>query len=530
MQTLRQLFLTLFLRGRGAQGLKKESVPKSVGRKLTVVLLWYAAFGLVALMFQGQPLFLLSAYLHSMSLMFLGMFVASSAGEILFNREEADILMHRPIDPRALLWAKVRVLAEVSIWLAGAFNLVGFFVGAFTDGGSWWFPPVHAFSTALQAFFCTGSVVLVYQLCLRWFGRERLEGLMTMAQVVLAVAAVLCSQMLPELQQYMESGKEAASWQWWVLLLPPAWFAGIDDALAGSGAWGSWLMAGAGCSVTAVILWLAFGKLAQDYETGLQRLNEGSSRRVRQGGGRWKLARLVDLAPLRWWLRDPQERASFLLVAAYLFRDRDVKLRVYPAVAPFLIFPFVFMLRETSHGDAMGGGFGIVFSSAYLGVIPLMAVSLLQYSQHWRAADLFRAAPLAGPAPICHGARKAVLVLLTLPVVAVVALGSLLIRQDPVALLLLLPGLIVLPVVALMPNMGGQAIPLSQPGEEAKSASRGLLMAGAIMATMALSGVAFAAWRVGWLAPLLTLELIVVAVLYVIMLRRLNRAGWPELE
>ncbi len=133
-----------------------------------------AAFGLMS-----QPLFATSLYLHGLTFVFLGMFVASSAGEILFNKEEADILLHRPIPPRTMLWAKIRVLLEVSLWLAGAFNLAGLIAGVLKPDGSWLYPFAHAASTVLEAGFCTGCVILVYQLCLRWLGRERLEGVMT---------------------------------------------------------------------------------------------------------------------------------------------------------------------------------------------------------------------------------------------------------------------------------------------------------------------------------------------------------------
>ena len=180
-RTLRRLFLTLFLRGRSSRGLRKESAPKSVGSKLALALVFYALFGMFALFFLQQPVFALSVYLHAMTLVFLGMFVAASAGEVLFNKDEADILMHRPVTPRALLWAKIGVLTEVSLWLAGAFNLTGFFVGIGGKDGGWLFPITHAISTIMEALFCTGTVVLVYQLCLRWFGRERLDGLMTIA-------------------------------------------------------------------------------------------------------------------------------------------------------------------------------------------------------------------------------------------------------------------------------------------------------------------------------------------------------------
>jgi len=102
-QVLRRLFLTLFLRGRTARGLRKDTAPKSVGSKLGLVLVLYAAFGLMTLVFRHQPVFVFSLYLHGMTMVFLGMFVASSAGEVLFNAEEPDILMHRPIEPKALL-------------------------------------------------------------------------------------------------------------------------------------------------------------------------------------------------------------------------------------------------------------------------------------------------------------------------------------------------------------------------------------------------------------------------------------------
>ena len=370
-QTLRHLFLTLFLRGRSARGLQKSGVPQSVAKKLAWTLIMYGLFGFMALIFVHQPVFALSLYMHGMSLVFLGMFVASSAGEVLFNQQEVDILLHRPVDPRALLWAKIAVLVQVSLWLAGAFNLVGLVAGVYARDGGWAYPPVHALSTVLEALFSTGSVVLGYQLCLRWFGRERLDGLMTTAQIVMAIAIVAGGQIVPRLMGRVGDLSQLATPAWWMFLVPPAWFAGFDDALAGSGQAHSWLLAGIGLAVTAAILWLAFGRLANDYVAGLQALGEASptqpAARARQ---RW-LGRLIALPPLCWWLRDPVSRASFQLTIAYLLRDRDLKLRVYPGLAPMLVMPFVMLFQGhnfhghngAGNGSAMGG-FGIAFAGA----------------------------------------------------------------------------------------------------------------------------------------------------------------------
>jgi hypothetical protein len=342
---LHKLFLTIFLRGYSARGLRKESAPKSVGSKLALILSLYVLVGLVALVFHGQPVFALSLYLHAMTLLFLGMFMAASSGEMLFNKDEADILLHRPVTPRALLWAKIGVLLRVSLWLAAALNLAGFFTGIGASDGGWLYLPAHLLSTALQALFCAGSVVVGYQLCLRWFGRERLDGLMTTAQVIVAVAAVLGGQVPQLIARF--NGKFGFNFHsWWVYLLPPAWFAGLDDAIAGSRLPASVALACAGLLATAAVLWLAFEKLAGDYESGLQTLGEARSRRPQGGRRRW-LDVLAGQPPLRWWLRDPVSRASFLLVGAYLLRDRDVKLRVYPALAPMLIWPVIYWCRNT---------------------------------------------------------------------------------------------------------------------------------------------------------------------------------------
>jgi hypothetical protein len=528
-KTLRRLFLTLFLRGRGARGLNRQGTPKSIGEKLALTLVLYALFGCMALFFLRQPVFALAIYLHAMTFVFLGMFVAASAGEILFNKEEADILLHRPVSPQAMLWAKIRVLVEVSLWLAGAFNLVGLFVG-FGSTGNWRFPIVHLVSTTLEALFCTGCVVLTYQLCLRWFGRERLEGLMTLVQVLVSVAAVMCGQILPQLVFRLDHVLNVSEISWWIGLLPPAWFAGFDDAFAGSARLNSWLLAVVAVGVTAAVLWIAFNKLAGDYETGLQALNETISPRVKKNHRRW-LDRLVSVPPLSWWLRDPVARASFLLTAAYLIRDRDVKLRVYPGIAPILIIPFVFLLQNPHHHDGSNDiGFGVPFSGLYLGLVPLLGLQILQYSQQWQAGDIFRVAPMPGPAQLCHGARRAVLCLLALPMLLLTGLIVWLLRGDLSQLILFLPGLIALPVFALVPSIGGHGVPLSLPPDAAKSAGRGLNMIGVMMITFILAEVAALAWTQGWFRWLILGETLVAIGLYSILRRALAKMRWPSAE
>jgi hypothetical protein len=527
-KVLRKLFLTLFLRGRSSRGLKKDTAPKSVGRKLAFTLLFYILFGGLAVMFIGKPVFVLSFYLHGMTLGFLGLFVASSTGEILFNKDEPDILLHRPVDAAELLWAKVSVLILVSLWLAGGFNLAGTITGIYASNGGWMYPAVHLASTALEAMFCTSLVVVVFQLCLRWLGREKLDGLMTTAQVIMAVMVVMAGQIVPRMMGTMMMDLDKLTSAWWMMLLPPAWFAGFDDALAAHGGVHSWIMAAIGLVVTGFLTWLAFGRLAGDYEAGLQLMNQSRTFTAKSRSRRKFVDRLAHVPPLSWWLRDSVARASFLLVIAYLLRDRDVKLRVYPGIAPMLVLPVIFLLP----GHGIGGNdntFGIIFGACYLSLIPAITLGLLQYSDQWQASDLFRIAPIVGPAQISHGARRAVIFLLTAPLVLVFAVAVVLITGHVSSLLLILPGVIAAPVYSLVPGLAGKAVPLSQPMESAKGAGRGLYFLLLTMICFALTGAAWFCWRYHWYGWFLAGEVTLALCAYVILRAATFSARWEPL-
>jgi hypothetical protein len=351
---------------------------------------------------------------------------------------------------------------------------------------------------------------------------------MTTVQVLVAVAVVAGGQIAPHLLRRFGTNSTLGPDSWWIGLLPPAWFAGFDDAVAGSGTAGPWALAGIGLMATITVLWLAFGKLARDYETGLKALNETTSKSRPQRAQRRWIDSLTNTAPLRWCLRDAVTRAAFLLSAAYLIRDRDVKLRIYPGLAPMLAMPVIFLFQD--HGRSGFGGFGVAFAGAYLGLIPLLGLNLMQYSQQWQASDLFRAAPLPGPAALCHGARWAVLWLLTMPILVIFGAIAWIVQSDSANLALLLPGVIALPVYSLVPCLGGKVVPLSLPTEEAKSAGRGLKMIGVMLASMALAAAAVAAWVFKFFTWFIVLETLVVAGAYLAMRSAVGKSRWQSLE
>jgi ABC-2 type transport system permease protein len=522
-KVLRGLYLKLFLRGRTSRGLDSKQLPKSGAKRLAMTMLFYALIGCICLVTPTARLFSLSLYLHASTLMFIGMFIASSAGEVLFNKDEAEILLHRPVNPRAMLWAKISVLLQVSLLLAVAFNVAGMGKGSFTGIGHPLYALAHALSTVVEAFFCTGTVVVVYQLCLKWFGREKLDGLMTTAQVVMTLVIVGGSQASPHLARYLPGNVEITQETWWFFLLPPAWFSGLDEVLMGRATASSWALAGCGVAVTCIALALAFGKLANSYQSGLRMLNEEKATKPQVPGKARILERLLALPPLHWWLRHPLERSGFLLTAAYMLRDRDVKLRLYPGIAPMMMMPAIFLLNG-ARGRA--DDFMILMAGCYLPLLPIMAMNLLKYSQDWQATDVFHATPIAGPGHLIIGARKAVACLLVVPAILVVAAVCWWMTGDFRSLESLLPGLLALPFYSRILACTAGHLPLSAPGEQAKSAGRGAAVMLGMLSAFALGGVATAAKYFGFLHPLLGIEFVLACGIAVLLDIRTRRLVW----
>ncbi len=523
-RVLAQLYLKLFLRGRSARGISKKTAPSSVPQKFALTLLGYLLCGCVAAAWWRQPLFPMALTAHGMTFFLLGTFITASAGDLLFEKQEGDILLHRPIEARALLWGKVSALVRVSLWLGLALNLPTALFGLVSPDASLAFPVVHLLSAALEALFVAGLVVLVYELCLRWFGRERLDTLIATSQVMVALTAVFVSQ-APRLMMGAD-GNALAPDSPWVWLLPPGWFAGIDEALAGGGGLPAWLLAGSALVVTFAVLWLAFGKLANVYAEGLERMQEVAVAAPSQRWARW-LTRAAAARPLVWWLGDAPARAAFVLSAVYLGRDRDTKLRVYPSVAAFVILPFLSM--ATPQTRASLGGFEIAFAGAFLALVGLSAVSVIEHSQQYRASEIFRQAPLPNPAPLSRGVRAAVFSLLQLPVV-VLAASLVAWRYDIERLLLLLPGCALGPAFSLIPCLGAHGAPFSRPVEDARAASGILRALMASVVSLVVAILATSAWHGGWFGPFLGVHVLVVSGVTLALLLAVRSAEWSSLD
>lgn len=492
---LHRLFSDLFWRGRQTAGNRKVASTTVFARKVMPMLL-FALVGIVLpLLSWKSPLLIQASLAHAMTFMMVGMTLATSCGTLLFNDQESDILLHRPVSATMILQAKVKVILTQTFLMALALNVAGLVVGVVRGGGSWRYIPVHVVSLFLLSLLAVASVVLAFHLCLKLFGRERLNSMITTSQVLVGVAIMVGGQLVPRLMGQMDIAQFKDSW--WIFALPPVWFGSMDTlAVELAPSFPLLLAAFLAVAGTGLVAWLAFSKLSGSYDKAVLALNEhgASPGKPARGGERWTV-RVAGWGPIRYWLRDPVERAAFLLTAAQLTRARDVKLRIYPVIGQFSAYPLIFLIgsRSDPFSTMMG------FMSGFLGTIPLTLVGLLRYSEEYRGAELFRFAPLGSSAALFFGARKAAMLFVFLPVVLAWSVLFLVVGDGGQALVMMLPGLMVAHVLSLVPGVLSPLVPFSETQAESKGMGNGCLpMLFGFGGAMTVGGLTSLAKYQGW--------------------------------
>jgi len=531
-KSLRKTFWKLIFRGRSAQQVKTYRARKKFG--VAISLIFYALFGLFpASAAPSLDPFTYASLLHACTLMFAALSLASNGITTLFMREEAEILLHRPVPPKDLLRAKIAVLTTFSLLLALSLNVAGL-IGAFwVRSLHWQFVVAHILTTVLLMLFVTAAMVMAYNACLRWVGPERLDNQISTVQAIVIVFMLVGGLALPgfvgpEPMQHLKV-------QGFGFALPPVWFGALDMLLCGVGEWEDlWIPALIAVSSTFAMLWAAFEKLGPSYAVGLLALSEGGLVDVQRHKTEREpaLSAVLKLPPFSWWLESPLERQSFMLVSAYMSRDREMKLKLYPGIAPFLVMPLAMLFSMSRIKQAEAMIWVQAFAACYLAIVPLQAMMLLNRSEHWRAADFFHAAPVRHWSALFHGARKAVLCWLTYPLVLLLGLVMAILQQSIVPLAMVLPALVFMPAFSLVPGLNKVWLPLSLPVEDQQDVGTGCLLMAVVGAlAIVIGGVATWMWRLGgaWFLTFLACEALVMLGLYRLGKDEVERRVWaPE--
>jgi ABC-2 type transport system permease protein len=214
-------------------------------------------------------------------------------------------------------------------------------------------------------------------------------------------------------------------------------------------------------------------------------------------------------------LPDPVERGAFRLARAYLARDRDMRMRIYPSLAMIVVFPVIAIL-DPQHNSRLGAIMAVFMA----GTLPASAMMTFKMSPQYQAADLFRYAPIRGTASLFHGVRKAMILFLAVPGVLVGGTILWFGLPDHRVLLLAIPALMAIPTLSLIDGLAGDYLPLSMAPTSGRQGAINMgIMIASFVTLAVLAGLAAWAQATGWLWQMAGVELAALLVLHPLLLR-----------
>ncbi|AQQ54836.1 hypothetical protein [Planococcus lenghuensis] len=353
------------------------------------------------------------SYMYNMSIAFaLLLFVLTTAmiadfSSVLLDVRDRNILQTKPVSQRTVSAAKiVHILVYVS-FITGTFSAVPLIVGLVQHGIG--FLLIFLVEIGLAMLLSVVATSLLYLLVLRFLDGERLKDIINYVQILLSVAVVVGYQVLARSFEFTDMNA-VYEFSWWHVLLPPLWYGAPFELLLAGNTAGYVLL----FSVLSVMVPLVaagiYLKGMPSFERNLEKLMSSTAER------KPKKNRLN-----RTWAfllcRTEEERVFFRFGALLMKREREFKLKVYPALGMALVFPFLFLWNDPGASgfaaDRTGNGYLTVYFSNF--IIP-NALLMLKFSEGYKGSWLFRAAPVRHEGAAYSGALKAFIVLLYLPV------------------------------------------------------------------------------------------------------------------
>jgi ABC-2 type transport system permease protein len=443
----------------------------------------FVGFTTAIFAFTKPDLFIYSLVASSVTLFIVALAVVTESGNVIFNESEADIIGHLPVSSRTLFAAKVLNLFFFTLLLAAAANLLPTIAGAFVKGSSPLFLLAHTVSAILSALFATMLVLTSYGLLMRFVDKERFNNFIAYAQTGFSVFLILGYQVMPRLVDRYQLQANPASHKYF-LLYPPAWYSGVTLVIMGRVDWLSLTFAALAFTSLLILSVVGLRKVAAGYSTFAAQLAYDTNMRIgkaasqatpQKPGGRKALSSALKA----FFLRNPIERAVFDLVATYLKRDREIKVRFYPSFSYLIMFPLIGLVTGGLADPFVSKDFMIntIIGAAMIPFVTSVAAEAIMFSEHYQAAYIFRAAPVANLGDIHKGLRKAAQVYIALPsALILLVLYTLLWRNILHAFLLILPWLILTPAIMMFSFIRREFLPLSRKYQKGQQSVRSMII------------------------------------------------------
>ncbi len=333
--------------------------------------------------------------------------------DIILSPTNYLVVSHTPVSSRTYFIVKLTQLLTYAVLLLGCLNLLPAIFGLWTEEQNPFFPVVYLPISFIAGFFMIGLMTVFAGYLTKLYTKERFRNIAQYAQLAFAIFFPAIYLLGPRFFTELATDKMVSLFKAFYLL-PNSWFAGAVSLALGN-THRQFLILTA-LAIAAIVL-LVVGPLrsiAKSYSKYLASLSE--ARRTRSSQLKIKTSVVARL------FRRRETRATADLVFAYLRRDRTTQFRFLRNLGSIVIILVLLFRDYDLFLNSIGKPFTIWLA---LGVSALFFfigsgfivsfLSQIRYSEHWRAAWLFRCAPLANPHALWRGVQATALVYMIFP-------------------------------------------------------------------------------------------------------------------
>lgn len=518
---------------------QQQNKPRKNGSWAIVLVSLLMGFFYLFIFMLGTNLLLQFFLWFSIFMVMMSITLISDFTSVLIDVKDNYVILPRPVNDKTvvvsrLLHIMIHISKIVGPLAAPAFVYVTIRYGI---GAGCWFGVL----VLLLSVFCIFLINAVYLVALKLTTPQRFKEMLNYLQIAFSIIVFATYYLAPRLVKSTDLAQLNLADYPWVNIVPTYWFARAHLGVSGLD-FSGWnlLYTALAILVPFLSLWLVVKIFAPSFNRKLAMLSgsepEPVKKEVKVSTGKRPLYKTL----ARLSGKNRLERLSFELVWMITGRSREFKLKVYPSLAYVIVY-FVYFLFSGKQGTPGQAWASLPETNMFILLIYISsfvfitAISNIVYSDKFKAAWVYYAAPVERPGELLMGAFKATLVKFFLPFYIFIALFSLGVWGLRILPDLLLGFVNVVLINLLFASIFLRKLPFSSELNIKQGAGtflRGLL----ILAIPGLIGFAhyglrFVGKDISWayLVMVIIFGLISSAVLY-LMYMRYKETAWEKLE
>lgn len=378
-------------------------------------LLFYGIMGLFIGMFTFLPINKMYVYTMVFSMfMFLILTVfISDFSSVLLDVRDKNLIATRGVDSITINAAKVTHICYYVFLISlalGWLAIIGSFKSGILTG------VLFLLEMFIVDIFMIVITALLYFIILKFFNGEKVKDIINFVQIMLTIIMAVGYQFLGRIFRFVDFNMTYTE-KLWNLIFPPMWFAAPMHLIEG----GRPSSINVSLTVIAIMIPLIsiiiYVKQSNNFELYLSKLNSNDSREKEKRKG------IFFRIGKRFCTRTT-EKAYYTLAASIMKKEREFKLKVYPSLGFTIVFPILFIFifsQDNKFNSFIEWQNSMMDSKNYLNIyffafMISTVMTMLQYSQCYKAAWIFKTTPLNDEGEIYRGSYKAFLFNILLPI------------------------------------------------------------------------------------------------------------------